>query len=117
MGIEVLHIVSASTSVMECTTTKMKRCILFQGNKFTLCYEGKIKKSCRCTTKKCTARIHTTGEENTIEEATVQHNHDQKVSNVMGTILKSRCKRKAEDEFHQQPSKVLKLELNVLDET
>ena len=103
---------------METFTNKMKQAIIFQNNKFTLSYDGKTKTTWRCTIKGCVARIHTDKDGSVLQSSgSVTHNHADKVKNVIETMLRTQCKRKADDSIGHQPAKILRRELATLSDT
>lgn len=100
---------------MNSETTSGKACIIFENNKFSCKYVGRRFSTWKCTTRQCNASIRT-DEAGKIQETTVVHNHEVKVTNVASYRLKVACKRKAMSDNKTRPSKVVLSELQQLGE-
>src|SRR6266536_1814657 len=95
---------------METLSNKGIRCIILDGNKFTLRHRGHKRWTWRCTHKNCRASIHTDAEKTDVIEdpLLVTHSHNDNVQDISYAVAKANCKRKAEADFMCRPSKILR---------
>ena len=68
-----------------------KLCLIFKGNRFTVTYEGKRRRTWRCTTKNCGATLHSLPGRTEIFEKDVTHNHPDSVKDLQKHVLRVRC--------------------------
>lgn len=67
----------------------------------------------RCTKKStnCTAKIFTLGIENLVTRSHLVHNHEPEENKLNRKIISSACKRKAQEDISEKPSKIIRCEL------
>lgn len=65
---------------------------------------------CRCTKKvlKCKAKVYTMGPELTISRSEAVHNHQEESSKINKKMVSESCKRKAEEDISEKPSKIIR---------
>jgi uncharacterized protein YlaI len=75
--------------------------------------------SWRCTNNKskCKARVRTDGESKVVMSAMSEHNHDMNEREIESKQLRVMAKRKASDDISARPSKIIRQELQKLDES
>ena len=103
-------------------TNKKKKCLIYDGFTFRV---DRIHKnndiSWRCTNNKskCKARVRTDGESKVVMSAISEHNHDMNERKIESKQLRDRvmAKRKASDDISARPSKIIRQELQKLDES
>ena len=103
-------------------TNKKKKCLIYDG--FTFRVDRILKNndiSWRCTNnkRKCKARVRTDGESKVVMSAISEHNHDMNERKIESKQLRDRvmAKRKASDDISARPSKIIRQELQKLDES
>lgn len=62
---------------------------------------------------KCSAKLFTVGEELTVSRSELNHNHDSDEIKVIRKNISNSCKRKAEEDLSEQPSKIIRKVLSV----
>lgn len=68
----------------------------------------------RCSKKnlKCPAKVFTIGPDLTISRSDLQHNHEADIRKLHSKIISNACKRKAEEDISEKPSKVIRKHLS-----
>ncbi|XP_056633558.1 uncharacterized protein LOC130443111 [Diorhabda sublineata] len=61
---------------------------------------------------KCSANVFTVGPEFTISRKNLNHNYEADEKKLNRTIISNSCKRKAEDDISEKPSKIIRRELS-----
>ena len=103
-------------SDMETETSKGKRCIIFDNNKFGLHYKGVHKTTWRCTTKTCKAKIYSPSGSTDILDADVTHNHEDNVRNLQYHLLRVNCKQQGKDDVQSNAETIVYKQLfNMVD--
>ena len=100
-------------------TNKGKKAIILDGYIYRLCYSSKICNSWRCSIKgalKCSARIKTTCNNDTILTWNVVHTHSPDYKKTERQELRTRIKRKATEDIATRPAKVIRTELESFSE-
>jgi len=98
-------------------TRRGKRCFNVENYKFS---EFRVLKSgdllFRCTNKKCTSRI-TVNKEYKVINTSNTHNHEKHTDQVISReIIRSSLKRKANDDLHILPSKLIRCDLQSMED-
>lgn len=89
---------------------------LLEMNNFTF-FKQKVLKNgetfWRCTKRstKCTAKVFTRGSENLVVRSELFHNHEANVVKLNRQRISTACKRKAEENISEKPSKIIRCEL------
>ena len=101
-------------------TNKKKKCLIYDG--FTFRVDRILKNndiSWRCTNNKskCKARVRTDGESKVVMSAMSKHNHDMNERKIESKQLRVMAKQKASDDISARPSKIIRQELQKLDES
>jgi hypothetical protein len=101
-------------------TNKKKKCLKYDGLTFRV--DRILKKndiSWRCTNNKskCKARVRTDGESKVVMSAMSEHNHEINEREIESKQLPVMAKRKASDDISARPSKIIRQELQKLDES
>ena len=76
---------------MESKTIRGAICVIFKENRFILNYEGKRRRTWRCSTKYCKASIHSLPGTTDIIEKEATHNHPDNVKDLQKHILRVKC--------------------------
>ena len=101
-------------------TNKKKKCLIYDG--FTFRVDRILKKNdiswrCNNNKSKCKARVRTDGESNVVMSAMSEHNHDMNERKIESKQLRVMAKRKASDDILARRSKIIRQELQKLDES
>jgi hypothetical protein len=101
-------------------TNKKKKCVIYDG--FMLRVDRILKNndiSWRCTNNKskCKVRVRTDGESKVVMSATSEHSHDMNERKIESKELRVMAKRKASDDISARPYKIIRQELQKLDES
>jgi uncharacterized protein YlaI len=101
-------------------TNKKKKCLIYDG--FTFRVDRILKNndiSWRCTNNKSKgkARVRTDGESKVVMSAMSEHNHDMNERKIESKQLRVMAKQKASDDISARPSKIIRQELQKLDES
>lgn len=98
-------------------TNKGVRCLVLNNffyRHYRQCVDGRTK--WRCTNKICAAFVVTNGSVNQILDHQNKHNHDDNSNRyVERHEVRGLCKRKAENQLSERPFKIIRLELNSIE--
>lgn len=99
----------ASVSVIKSS----RGCDLLVVEKFQFCKQDVLKSGevrWRCIKKnlRCLAKLYTVGAEYTVTRSELIHNHESDETTLERKIVTTSCKRKAEEDISEKPSKIIK---------
>ena len=92
---------------METKTTKGNPCMIFENNRFRLNNEGVHRRTWRCTTKFCKAKIYSSPGSTDIMDADGAHNHEDNVRNLQHHILRVNCKQHGKDDVQSNAETIV----------
>ena len=99
-------------------STKGKTSIIIKGFRFRIDYTSKSGDiAWRCVQRNCRARIKTTSDKATMVSQTNDHNHDSNERMNEKIELIARTKRKAVEDISARPSKLIRQELQFMQES
>ena len=92
---------------METKTTKGNPCLIFENNRFRLNNEGVHRRTWRCTTKFCKAKIYSPCGSTDIMDADGTHNHQDNVRNLQHHILRVNCKEQGKEDVQSNAETIV----------
>nr|CAI5840604.1 unnamed protein product [Callosobruchus analis] len=109
ISIKYICVLMASVSVIKSS----RGCDLLVVEKFQFCKQDVLKSGevrWRCIKKnlRCLAKLYTVGAEYTVTRSELIHNHESDETTLERKIVTTSCKRKAEEDISEKPSKIIK---------